>query len=123
MVQSAKISGEKIKVALAVLSVVAGVVAFYFLSDRSGVIRAGALIFGLLISILIGWTSEAGQGFVDFSREAVRETKKVVWPTRKEAVQVTVIIFVFALTMALFLWGADKFLEFLLYDVILGWKK
>jgi len=54
--------------------------------------------------------------------EEVIEVKKVVWPTRKEATQITAIVFVFVLTMALFLWGADKLLEFLLYNVILGWK-
>ena len=52
----------------------------------------------------------------------MRETKKVVWPTRKEAGQITGIVFAFVLVMALFLAGTDKTLEFLLYDVVLGWK-
>jgi len=53
----------------------------------------------------------------------VRETKKVVWPAPKEAGQITAVVFVFVLTMALFLWGADKILEYVLYDLILNWKK
>ena len=58
-----------------------------------------------------------------FSREAVAETKKVVWPTRKESFQTTAAVFAFVVLMAVFLWISDKSLEFMLYDVILGWKK
>ncbi|OEZ99119.1 protein translocase subunit SecE [Duganella sp. HH101] len=69
------------------------------------------------------WTSTTGREFLNFAKEAVRETKKVVWPTRREATQITGIVFAFVLVMALFLWGTDKTLEFLLYDVILGIRK
>jgi len=122
-VQTVSPSGDKLKVALAVFAVIAGVVAFYFLSDRPTYVRAGALVAGLIVAIALAWTSTTGREFLNFSREAIRETKKVVWPTRKEAMQITGIVFAFVLVMALFLWGTDKVLEFLLYDVILGWKK
>ena len=122
-VQTVSPSGDKLKVVLAVFAVIAGVVAFYFLSDRPTYVRAGALVAGLIVAIALAWTSTTGREFLNFSREAIRETKKVVWPTRKEAIQITGIVFAFVLVMALFLWGTDKVLEFLLYDVILGWKK
>ena len=122
-VQTVSPSGDKLKVALAVFAVIAGVVAFYFLADRPTYVRAGALVAGLVVAIALAWTSTTGRDFLNFSREAIRETKKVVWPTRKEAMQITAIVFAFVLVMALFLWGTDKLLEFLLYDVILGWKK
>ena len=64
-----------------------------------------------------------GRDFVSFAKEAVRETKKVVWPTRKEAGQITAVVFGFVLVMAIFLWGTDQLIGFVLYDVILGWKK
>ncbi|MQR02775.1 preprotein translocase subunit SecE [Glaciimonas soli] len=121
-VQTVSPSGDKLKVVLAVLAVVAGVVGFYFLSDKTTAIRAGALIAGLLVAIGLAWTSTQGREFLSFAKESVRETKKVVWPTRKEAMQITGIVFVFVLVMAIFLWGTDKLLEVLLYDVILGWK-
>ena len=54
---------------------------------------------------------------------AWREAKKVVWPSRKEAVQMTGYVFAFAVVMALFLWFTDKTLEWVLYDLILGWKR
>ncbi|CDG85607.1 preprotein translocase, SecE subunit [Janthinobacterium agaricidamnosum NBRC 102515 = DSM 9628] len=69
------------------------------------------------------YVSATGREFLNFAKEAVRETKKVVWPTRKEATQITLIVFAFVLVMSIFLWGTDKLLEFLLYEVILGWKK
>ena len=60
---------------------------------------------------------------VAFGRDAVRETKKVVWPERKEALQITLYVFAFVVVMALFLWLTDKTLEWVFYDLILGWKK
>jgi preprotein translocase subunit SecE len=77
----------------------------------------------LAFAVLLLWTSTTGREFLNFAKEAVRETKKVVWPTRREATQITGIVFAFVLVMALFLWGTDKTLEFLLYDVILGIRK
>ena len=78
---------------------------------------------GLAFAVLLLWTSATGRDFLGFAKEAVRETKKVVWPTRKEATQITGIVFAFVLIMAIFLWGTDKILEFMLYDLILGWKQ
>ena len=116
-------SSDKLKIILAVVALVAGIVGFYFLSDKPTYVRAGVLVAGLLIGIALAWTSTSGKDFINFSRESIRETKKVVWPTRREALQITLIVFGFVLVMAMFLWGTDKLLEFLLYDVILGWKK
>ncbi len=120
--QDVDVSGEKIKIVLAVFSVVVGIVGFYFFSANS-MIRVGALFGGLLFFVVFAWSSNVGRRFVGFFKEAVRETKKVVWPTRKEALQITAVVFAFVFVMAIFLWGVDKLLEFLLYDLILGWKK
>ncbi|CAL63288.1 preprotein translocase subunit SecE [Herminiimonas sp. NPDC097707] len=122
-VQTVGASGDKVKIVLAVLVAIAGVVGFYFLSDKATIVRIAALVGGLLIAIAIAWTSASGRDFVNFAKEAVRETKKVVWPTRKETLQMTAIVFGFVLVMALFLFGTDKLLEVVLYDLILGWKR
>ena len=111
------------KVGLAICALVAGVVGFYLLAGQSTLVRSAALVAGLLVAVGLLWTSLSGQGFVAFAKESVRETKKVVWPTRKEAMQITGIVFAFVLIMAIFLWGTDKILEFVLYDLILGWKQ
>ena len=122
-VQTVSTSNDKIKVALAIAVAIAGVVGFYYLSDKPALVRAGALVAGLAFAVLLLWTSSTGRDFLNFAQESVRETKKVVWPTRREAAQITGIVFAFVLVMALFLWGTDKTLEFLLYDLILGIRK
>ena len=64
-----------------------------------------------------------GQRFYVFGGEAVAETKKVVWPSRKETLQTTGAVFAFVIVMAIVLWVTDKGLEWVLYDLVLGWKK
>jgi len=122
-VETVSTSSDKIKVALAICAVIAGVVGFYLLTGKPTIVRAAALVGGLLAAVAIAWTSQVGRDFLGFSKESVREAKKVVWPTRKEAMQITAVVFGFVLIMAIFLWGTDKILEFVLYDLILGWKK
>jgi preprotein translocase subunit SecE len=123
-VQTVSTSNDKFKVVLAAVAMIAGVVGFFYLKgqNKPALMCAGALVAGLVIALLLLWASATGRDFLNFAKEAVRETKKVVWPTRKEATQITLVVFGFVLVMALFLWGTDKLLEFLLYDVILGWK-
>jgi preprotein translocase subunit SecE len=123
-VQTVSTSNDKIKVALAVVAAIAGVVGFFYLKGQGkpALMCAGALVAGLVISVLLLWTSASGRDFLNFAKEAVRETKKVVWPTRKEATQITGIVFAFVFVMALFLWGTDQVLQYVLYDLILGWK-
>jgi preprotein translocase subunit SecE len=124
-VQTVSTSNDKFKVALAVVATIAGVVGFFILKgqNKPALMCAGALVAGLVVAVLLLWTSATGRDFLGFAKESVRETKKVVWPTRKEATQITLVVFGFVLVMAIFLWGTDKILEFLMYDVILGWKQ
>jgi preprotein translocase subunit SecE len=124
-VQTVSTSNDKFKVALAAIATIAGVVGFFILKgqNKPALVCAGALVAGLVVAVLLLWTSATGREFLGFAKESVRETKKVVWPTRKEATQITMVVFGFVLVMAIFLWGTDKILEFLMYDVILGWKQ
>jgi preprotein translocase subunit SecE len=121
-VQTVTTSADKAKLALAALAITAGVVGFYALAGQSGLIRAAALVGGLLLAVVFAWTSQMGRDFVGFARESVRETRKVVWPSRKEATQITGVVFGFVVVMAIFLWGTDKLLEVVLYSLILGWR-
>ncbi len=114
---------DKIKFALALLLVAAGVAGFYLLAEQPMILRVLSVLVGLAAGAVVGWYTEPGQRFFVFSREATVETKKVVWPTRKETVQTTAIVFVFVLAIAVTLWVTDKTLEYALYDLVLGWKK
>ena len=114
---------DKIKVAIAVLLLIAGIAGFYFLSESPMVLRVASVLAGIAAGSVVGLTTEPGKQFFVFAQEAVVETKKVVWPTRKESLQTTGAVFAFVVAMAVFLWLTDKSLEKLMYDVILGWKK
>jgi len=114
---------DKIKVAIAVLLLIAGIAGFYFLSESPTVLRVASVLAGIAAGSVVGWTTEPGKQFFVFAQEAVVETKKVVWPTRKESLQTTGAVFAFVVAMAVFLWLTDKSLEYLMYDLLLGWKK
>ncbi len=98
---------DKIQIVVAVLMLFGGVAAFYVLSDKPMIVRIGAMMGVVVLAGLVGWFSAPGREFAQFSKEAVEEAKKVVWPTRKEAMQSTGVIFVFVFIMALFLWIVD----------------
>lgn len=114
---------DKIKFALASLLLVAGVAGFYLLAEQALVLRVLAVLAGVVAGALVFWKTEPGQRFETLCREAAQETRKVVWPSRKETTQTTLLVFGFVVVMALFLYLTDKSLEWVLYDLILGWKK
>ena len=122
-IETVSTNSDKLKIGLAIFAVLAGVVGFYALPADKAALRGLALVAGLVLAMVFFWTASQGKDFINFAKEAVRETKKVVWPTRKEAMQITGIVFAFVLVMAIFLWSTDKLLEFVLYDLILGVKK
>ena len=121
-VQTVTTSADKAKLVLAACAIAAGVVGFYALAGQTTLVRAAALVGGIALSVAFAWTSQLGRDFIGFARESVRETKKVVWPSRKEAMQITGVVFGFVVLMAIFLWGTDKILEVVFYDLILGWR-
>ncbi len=111
------------KLAAAAGFVVLGIVGYYWLGERALVLRILAVFAGIAAGAVMAWLSTPGREFAAFSRESYEEVKKVVWPTRKETIQTTLAVFAFAVVMAIFLWLSDKTLEWVLYDLILGWKK
>ncbi len=113
---------DKAKLAGAVLLVVGALVAYYLLSKQGPLAQWGALLVGLAAATGVFFVSEPGRELWAFGRDSVREVKKVVWPSRKEAIQMTAYVFGFVAVMGLFLWMTDKTLEWLLYGVVLGWR-
>jgi preprotein translocase subunit SecE len=122
-VETVTSGADKAKLGAAIALVIAALAAFYLLGKQGQIAQWGALIVGLIAAVAVFLTSEHGKEFVGFGRESVKEVKKVVWPTRKESIQMTAYVFGFVVIMALFLWLTDKTLEWVFYDVILGWKK
>jgi preprotein translocase subunit SecE len=101
---------DKIRLIVAALLVVAGIVGFYLLKDNALILRVASVLGGLVAAALVAWTSAPGRKFFLFAQESVAETKKVVWPTRKETVQTTGMVLAFVLVMAIFLWIVDALL-------------
>ena len=110
--------GDRVKLILAILVVVAGVVGFYLLRDQALIFRVLSVMGGL-----IAWTSMQGRRLLAFLRESWQETRRVVWPTKKETWSVTLYVFLFVVVMAIFLWLVDSGLQFVLYDLVLGWSR
>jgi preprotein translocase subunit SecE len=113
---------DRIKLGLAVLVIVAGIVGYSMLAGQPTIARVGVFIGALVIAAVIAWFSEPGRRTISFARDSYNEVKRVVWPTRKETTQMTGIVFVFVVAMGILLWIVDKGLERVIYGLLLGWK-
>ncbi|MEY3272150.1 MAG: preprotein translocase subunit SecE [Pseudomonadota bacterium] len=122
-VETVSTAADKARLAGALLLLVAAVVVFYALGKQDLWMRVGALLALLVAAVAVFFTSDPGRRLIAFGRDSWREVKKVVWPTRNEALQMTGYVFAFVVVMALFLWLTDKTLEWVLYDLILGWRR
>jgi preprotein translocase subunit SecE len=122
-VETVSTTADKAKIGFAVLLLLASFVSFYVLAKQGQLVQWSALLACLVAAVAVFMSSESGRQFLAFGRDSVREVKKVVWPARKEAIQMTAYVFAFVAVMALFLWLTDKTLEWVFYDLLLGWKR
>ncbi len=106
---------DKLKLLAAGLLIAAGIAGFYLLSDMPTVLRVLSVLAGLGAAAGVAWFTEPGRRFFAFSQEAVTEARKVVWPTRKETMQMTGVVILFVVVMALFLWMVDGSLTWLVH--------
>lgn len=110
---------DNIKLLVAALLVAAGIAGFYLLSEMPTVVRVVAVLAGMAAAVGVAWFTASGRQFYAFSQESVTEARKVVWPTRKETMQMTGVVAVFVVVMALFLWMVDGALLWLV-KLIMG---
>ena len=122
-VETVSTGADRAKLAGAAALLVGAVVVYYALGAQDLWLRVGALLITLVLAVVLFFTSESGKQLIAFGRDSVKEARKVVWPTRNEALKMTGYVFAFVFVMALFLWLTDKTLEWLLYDLILGWRR
>jgi preprotein translocase subunit SecE len=114
---------DTIKLVIAALLVAAGIAGYYLLGEAAQILKILAVLAGIAAGCAVAWFTAPGRQFAQFAADSIVEAKKVVWPTRKETIQTTAAVFAFVFVMAVFLWVSDKTLEWVLYDLILGWKK
>lgn len=104
---------DKLKLLLAGLLVVTGIAGYYLLGDGTAmVLRVLSVLLGVVLALVVARFTAPGQQFYALGQESVVEARKVVWPTRRETLQMTGVVVLFAVVMALFLW---------LVDSVLGW--
>lgn len=114
---------DRLKLLASVVLLVLSLVGFYLLAKNGPWVQWGVLLIGMAAAATAFMVSERGRQLSGFVRDASKEVKKVVWPTRKETFQMTAYVFGFVVVMALFLWLTDKTLEWVLYDLVLGWRR
>ena len=122
-VETVSTGADKAKLAGVVLLVVGAVAAFYALDKQDLWLRVIALLALIAVAVAVFFTSEPSKELIAYGRDSIKEVRKVVWPTRQEAMQMTGYVFAFVVVMALFLWLTDKTLEWVFYDLLLGWKR
>jgi preprotein translocase subunit SecE len=98
---------DKIKLVIAALIAVAAFAGYYYFSASPQIVRVGVILAGIAVAAAVGWTTAPGKQFHVYVKDSVAEAKKVVWPARKEAIQVTGVVIAFVIVMALFLWVVD----------------
>ena len=110
---------NKIKLLVALLLVSAGVYGCYYLQDSAQVLRVLSVLVGISLAVVVALTGEQGKRFLAYVRASIAEMKRVVWPTRKETTQTTMVVLAFAVVMALFLWAVDASLMVVI-DKLMG---
>ena len=119
-VETVTSGADRAKLAVSVLLVLGGLVAFYLLAKQGKFVQWGALVGAIAAGVALFFTSESGKQLIGYGRDSWREARKVVWPTRKESLQMTGYVFAFVVVMAILLWTMDKGLEWVVYDLLLG---
>ncbi len=123
---------NKVKILIAIAVLVAGIFGYYNLPElgnfvpqlggvsSSPIAAFGVLLVGIIAALAIFATSESGGALIEFSKGSQIELRKMVWPTRQETIQTTMIVMVMVVLVALFLWLIDVAVFEVIYDLLLG---
>ncbi|MDH3637165.1 MAG: preprotein translocase subunit SecE [Gammaproteobacteria bacterium] len=111
---------DRLKLAAAVLVVIAGIAAFYYFSDMSVLVRALMVIVSVIAALGISLTSEPGQAAWEFAKGSRLEVRKVVWPERRETVQTTLVVLSLVIVVGIYLWLLDAMIFWVIYELVLG---
>ncbi|MFN4327339.1 MAG: preprotein translocase subunit SecE [Limnobacter sp.] len=122
-IQTVSSGKDKALLALSVVFAIGGAVAYQVLSSQDFFIRLAVVVLGVALALGAFLVSAAGKRFVAFAKDSVNESKRVVWPTRKEGTQMTAVVFGFVVVMAIYLLIVDKTIEWVFYDLLLGWTR
>lgn len=114
-VETAHGAGDKMKWWLGIAIIIAGVVAnLYFVDTYPTIIRVLMVIAGVLVGGFICYSTSKGKEFARFVRNANIERQKIVWPTKNETIQTTMIVIVLVIIIGFFLFLVDSLFSNLL---------
>lgn len=116
-VQSTSSGLDSVKIALAIALTLAGIVGYYLLDDQPLYLRILAVVVGAGLAIAVAYTTAVGRSIWQFTFDSRLEVKKMVWPTRQEATQTTLVVILLVILIGLFLWGVDSLLGFIVRSV------
>ena len=112
---------DKLKILIAAAIIVAGVTGFYLVGEQgSALLRAGIVIISVIAAAAVALMTSYGQNTWEFALAARTEVRKVVWPTRRETVQGTLVVVVMVIFAGIYLWLLDAVAFWAIYDMILG---
>ena len=115
-------NADRLKLALAVLVIAAGIVGYSMLDSQPTVLRIGVFLLSVIVGGFIAWSSEPGKRSMSFARDSYNEIKRVTWPTRSETIRMTGIVFAFVVVVGAFLWIVDKIFQWVIFGLLLGWN-
>ncbi len=109
---------DTVKLSVALAMLLAGVVAFQYYADAPRLMRIGAMILDVVLAVVLASQTDKGRMVIGFVRDAQIEVRKVVWPTRQETVQTTIVVMIVVVVFAFLLWVLDIFLGWAMQSVI-----
>jgi preprotein translocase subunit SecE len=101
---------DTVKLLLAFVILIAGVVGFYYFEDESQLLRVAGMLAIAVLAVFVALATDLGQRAFSFTKEARVEVRKVVWPTRQEALQTTIAVLIMVVVVAIALFFVDMFL-------------
>ena len=111
---------DTLKWLVATVLLVAAVTAFYYYSEESLLLRVIGLLIVAGAAGAIAFTTDKGRTAWEFMRESRTEIRKVVWPTRKETTQTTLVVLGVVTLVAIFLWMIDGILSWVVRLLLHG---
>ena len=111
---------DKLTLLVAVIVIVASVFLYYYLEDQIQAVRVGIVLAAVIVAGLIAYSCDTGKAAWQFAKGANIERQKVVWPNRREAMMVTIMVFILVIIIGAFIALVDWALFGVIYDFILG---
>ena len=109
---------DKVKLALAAILLLVGFYGFYEYADQPLLYRVLGILLFVIIAAGIALSTTKGRALTSFMQSARTEVRKMVWPTRAETLQTTLVILVVVILVGLFLWLLDTFLGWIMSMII-----